>query len=230
VPLRDRLRAATHQKVFVENDANAAAYGEFVAGAGRAARDMVMLTLGTGVGGGVILEGRLLRGHFDNAGEIGHMIVEPGGDRCPCGQRGCLERYASASAVGRWAGRELEAGAASSLREMFERTGQVDARDVQLAMAAGDALAARLWNETVRYLAIAAVNIQHMLNPEQIILAGGLIGAGDRLLDPLREQFARLTWNSAADGPSFALATLGTDAGVIGVAALAREAGEGDVA
>ncbi len=226
VPLRDRLRAATGRRVFIENDANAAAYGEFVSGAGKAASDMVMLTLGTGVGGGVILEGRLLRGHYDNAGEIGHMIVEPEGDPCPCGQRGCLERYASASAVGRWAQRALEAGEQTSLRGALERSGGVNARDVELAMAAGDAVATRIWRETARYLAIAAVNVQHVLNPEQIVFAGGLIGAGERLLAPVREAFAELTWNSAKDGPTFALATLGTDAGIIGVAALAREAAE----
>src|SRR5262249_56909121 len=115
IPLRKLLNEATGQRVSIENDANAAALGEFTAGAGRGVTDMVMLTLGTGIGGGVIMNGQLQRGHFDNAGEVGHMIVVAGGRACPCGQRGCLERYASAHAVGERTVEAIAAGEKSRL-------------------------------------------------------------------------------------------------------------------
>lgn len=229
VPMRDRFSAATGLPVCLENDANAAAFGEFVAGAGRALRDLVMLTLGTGIGGGVILDGRLWRGSFDNAGEIGHMIVLPGGRECPCGQRGCLERYASANAVAERAAEALRAGERSALSDPFlqgQRAGAggggLTAADVEGAATEGDALASRVWEEMCRCLAIACVNIQHLYNPQAVILAGGLINAGGRLLEPVRRCFDALTWTIAPDRPRIELAELGGNAGLIGAAALAR--------
>jgi glucokinase len=217
VPLRERLQRELGLPVCVENDANAAAFGEFVAGAGRDVRDMVMLTLGTGIGGGVVLDGKLWRGSFDNAGEIGHMIVEIGGRPCPCGQHGCLERYASATAIAqRYA--EETAGRAGAA----EAPAGPDAEEVLRRGESGDARAARIWDEACRYLAVACVNIQHLFNVQRIVLAGGLIQAGERLLDPLRRHFERLTWRIAPDHPQIALATLGNDAGLVGAAALAR--------
>lgn len=224
VPLRDRLAARTGLPVVLENDANAAAYGEFAAGAGRGVRTLVMLTLGTGIGGGVVLDGRLWRGAFDNAGEIGHMIVVPDGRLCPCGQRGCLERYASAAAVAQRLSEAVRDGAASVLRERVLAGEAIDARDVLSAMTAGDTLAARLWDEMCAHLAGAVVNLQHLLNPELIVFAGGLINAGPRLLQPIQTHFERRSWRIAPDAPRLALATLGTDAGVIGAALLARAA------
>lgn len=251
VPLRERFSTALGLPCVLENDANAAAYGEFVAGAGRGVRDMVMLTLGTGIGGGIILDGQLWRGRFDNAGEIGHTIVQPDGEPCPCGQRGCLERYASASAIARLARQAIEAGEDSSLSGGFAaRAGKADRRatdaapgagspdsapdrafpsaaitavEVERAAAAGDALAGRIWDQTCRWLAIACVNLQHILNPELIVLAGGLSGAGEHLLAGVRAHFERLSWRIAPDAPRIELAQLGPDAGAIGAAALARE-------
>jgi glucokinase len=221
IPLRDRMARATGLTASLENDANAAAYGEFTAGAARDVQDMVMLTLGTGIGGGVVLRGELLRGSFDNAGEIGHMIIVPDGRPCPCGQRGCLERYGSANAVMERVQEAVRAGADSSLKPKVDSEEAFDARDVREAMAAGDTLAARIWDETCYYLGLAAVNIRHLLNPEVIVLAGGLINAGDELLTPLNEHFERQSWKIAPDVPQIRLATLGTDAGTIGAAALA---------
>ncbi|MBL8879598.1 MAG: ROK family protein [Phycisphaerales bacterium] len=218
-PVRDRLAALTERIVVVENDANAAAYGEFVAGAGEKSGDMVMLTLGTGIGGGVILNGELIRGHFDNAGEIGHMVVEPAGRECPCGQRGCLERYASAAAIADRVREALAGGEQSSLSNATE----LDSGAVQAAAAAGDALASRIWSDACRYLAIACVNLQHILNPRTVVLAGGLINAGEALLDGVAKEFRRLTWKMADDAPAIRLAQLAGDAGVIGAALLARK-------
>lgn len=222
IAVRDRFGELTGYPVVLENDANAAAFGEFVAGAGRDVRDMVMLTLGTGVGGGIVLDGKLLRGAFDNAGELGHTIVEPHGRPCPCGQRGCLERYASAAAVADRLREAILGGEACSLAPRIKAHDAVDARDVLAAIDAGDALAARVWDELCFYLAVATVNVQHSFNPQRVVLAGGLINAGARLLDPVRRHFGALAWRIAPDAPEITLASLGPDAGVIGAAMLAR--------
>ncbi len=222
IPLRDRFAEATGLPVALDNDANAAAFGEFTAGAGRGTRDMVMLTLGTGIGGGIILDGRLLRGTFDNAAEIGHTIAVPGGRPCPCGQRGCLERYSSANAVAERLIEAIEAGETSSL-DPAARTGpRPTSADVARAAREGDALAARIWDEMCLHLAIGCVNIQHMVNPETIVLGGGMIRAGEQLLAPVRAHFRKQVWPVPQDYPRIELATLGDDAGIIGAAALAR--------
>lgn len=214
VPLRARFAEATGLPVNLENDANAAAFGEFVAGAGREVRDMVLLTLGTGVGGGILVDGHLHRGAFDNAGEIGHVIVRPQGRPCPCGQRGCLERYASATAVReRYA--ELAGDAAPPLH---------DAAQVLGAATSGNHVAAQVWNDACEALALACVNLQHTLNPERIVMGGGMAEAGEALLQPVREHFRANTWNVAPDMPQIVAAALGGDAGMIGAAALARGA------
>lgn len=222
VPLRDDFAKATGRPVVLENDANAAAFGEFSAGAGKDVRNMVMLTLGTGIGGGVVLDGRLWRGSFDNAGEIGHMVIVPDGRPCPCGQSGCLERYASANAAAERLAEAVNAGADSLLKPKVAAREPFDARDVLKAVLAGDALAARIWDETCYYLALCVVNLRHLLNPELVVFAGGLINAGDRLLEPVAEHFERLSWKLAPDAPRITLATLGEDAGIVGAAALAR--------
>jgi glucokinase len=222
IPLRARFSEATGLPVVLDNDANAAAYGEFVAGAGRGTRDMVMLTLGTGIGGGIVLDGVIERGAFDNAAEIGHMIVVVGGRDCPCGQRGCLERYGSANAVPERFVEALRAGENSPLRARVDADDALTSVDIADAARAGDALATRIWDETCLYLAIACVNIQHLLNPECVVLGGGLIGAGDQLLEPVREHFRQQAWQIAQDHPRIELATLGDDAGIIGAASLAR--------
>ncbi len=221
VPLAQRFAEASGLSVSLENDANAAAYGEFTAGAGSDVQNMVMLTLGTGVGGGVVIDGKLLRGGLDNAGEIGHTIVVPNGRACPCGQRGCLERYASANAVAERLREAVRGGEHSSLEQRALSGAAFDARDVLEAVGAGDVLARRIWDETCFYLALCIVNVQHFLNPELVVFAGGLINAGARLLEPIEMQFEQLSWRIAPDRPRIALATLGTDAGTIGAAALA---------
>jgi glucokinase len=223
IPLRDRLLEATGLRVSVENDANAAAYGEFVAGAGKGCRDMVLLTLGTGIGGGVVAGGRLHRGFFDNAGEVGHMIVIPDGRACPCGQHGCLERYSSANAVAERLVEAVQAGQKSLLGDRIRRSEAIHAQDVVRASENGCETAQRIWDEACKLLAIACVNLQHLVNPQRVLLAGGLINAGEQLLTPLRKHFAQQTWHVSRDQPEISFATLEGDAGVIGAAELARE-------
>jgi len=230
VPLRDRIKDKTGLPTTLENDANAAAWGEFWAGAGRGTRHMVMFTLGTGVGGGIITDGRLLRGHFDNGAELGHTIIQPGGRPCGCGQKGCLEAYASASYTARRATEAVQAGESSSLADVLAQQDELTSEDVVNAAVQGDALATRIFDETCHYLAVACVNMQHATNPERIVLAGGMIAAGeDALLKPIREKAAEMTWQAADDLPEIMFASLGNDAGFIGAAGaawLAREEGE----
>ena len=205
----------------LENDANAAAFGEFWVGAARGVCNTVALTLGTGVGAGVILEGELLRGHFENAAELGHMIVQPNGLACSCGQSGCLEQYASPGGISRRAGDEIAAGAKSSLADELTRRPSLSGKLVAEAAQAGDALAKRLWDEACRYLAIGCINVQHAFNPERIVLAGGMSRSGDALLDPLRKHVAALKWQLYDDVPDIVIGGLGDDAGVIGAAGCA---------
>ena len=222
VPLRQRLADAVRLRVVLENDANAAAFGEFVAGAGRDVRSLVMLTLGTGVGGGIVLDGRLWRGVCDSAGEMGHTIIVPGGRPCPCGQLGCFERYASANAVAERLAEAVQSGEESALKPQVQAGTTFDARDVLRAADAGDALAARIWDQTCSYLALGCVNLEHLLSPDKVVLAGGLTHAGERLLAPVQRHVQELRWHIATTPPQIALAALGIDAGIIGAAALAR--------
>ena len=218
IRLAELLSAAVGLPVGLENDANAAAYGEHIAGAGVGCQNMVMLTLGTGVGGGVILGGQLVRGAFESAGEVGHMIVALDGRPCPCGQRGCLERYASAAAIAARARQRIDAGDETVLPEGRD----LDAQDVAEAAGRGDALAREIWEDACRRLAQACVNLTHLINVERIVLGGGLSAAGEALLEPTRRHFEALFWRLTDERPQILTARLGDDAGVIGAAALAR--------
>lgn len=221
VPIRDMVARGTGLPANLENDANAAAYGEFWAGGGRGTSDMVLFTLGTGIGGGVIIDGRLVRGFFDNGAELGHMIVVPGGRLCGCGQHGCVEAYASAHFTAVRAVEAIRGGEKSVLKERLDKGQPVETPHVVQAAAAGDPLAARIWDETCRLLATACVNMQHFSNPQKILLGGGMIGAGTHLLEPVRKYFLEMTWKAAKDYPDIDFATLGNDAGFIGAAGLA---------
>ncbi len=224
VPIRDRLARRLDLPAVLENDANAAALAEFLVGAARGVRDMVLLTLGTGIGGGIVLDGQLVHGAHGLGGEIGHMIVAPGGRPCGCGQRGCLERYASATYLARHARQLIEQeGRASALSVVLAEKGDIDARDVVTAAGGGDALAAEVWSEAIEHLAVACVSLARVLDPELILLGGGMAKAGEALLEPLRGRFGDLHWKLAETRTRLALASLGNDAGVIGAAGVARD-------
>ncbi|HEY3244617.1 MAG TPA: ROK family protein [Phycisphaerae bacterium] len=223
VRLAAGIAQRTGLRAVLDNDANAAAFGEFWNGAGRGCRDMVMLTLGTGVGSGVIVDGALVRGHFDNAGELGHMIVQPGGRLCGCGQHGCLEQYASSAGVGRRVADEVRAGASSSLEPMVRAGAVIGGSEVAAAAKSGDPLALRIWDEACYYLAIGCVNIQHAFNPAKVVLAGGMSKAGAFLVEAVKKHYMALRWKLLDDIPEIAIAELGNDAGVVGAAGIAWE-------
>jgi glucokinase len=233
-----RIRAAVSRGLnlpaVLENDANAAAYGEWWVGAGKRRRldNLFMFTLGTGVGGGIVYEGRVIRGASDFAAEIGHSIVVPDGDPCGCGQRGCLEAYCSASYTGKRASRLLEksrkARKKSSLGPLYKHAGAVTAADVAQHAKAGDAFSLEVWNDTCRLLAIACINVCHFMDPQMIVLAGGMSQAGNFLLETVNRHFRENWWKMTPPTTTIALARLGNDAGIIGAAGVAKDARDRD--
>jgi glucokinase len=224
VPISKMLKKKLGKPVVLENDANAACFGEFVAGTGKNIKNMVFFTLGTGIGSGIISDGRLLHGSGDNAAELGHTIVNVNGRLCGCGQRGCAEAYASASNTARRATEAIEAGAKSSLKAVLGKNRQITSKDVYQHLAKGDALAKKITDETAEVLAVLCVNALHCTEPEKIVFAGGMIAAGKPLLDRIKYYFKQHIWKiKKEDGVEICFATLGEDAGIIGAAALAKE-------
>ena len=226
-PLKQRLESIADIPVIIENDANAAAWGEFTHGVGREADDMVLVTVGTGIGGGVVVDGRLLRGAWGVAAELGHLRVVPDGIRCGCGNRGCWEQYASGNALVREA-RELvasgtPAGRAAG-RPVRARPAALKGADVTRAAMEGDPAALELLTDLGTWIGEGAASVAAILDPELIVIGGGVADAGDLLLDPSRAAFRRqLTGRGHRPEAEFALASLGNDAGMIGAAALAAE-------
>lgn len=222
LPLADRLRDGTGAEVVVANDASVAALGEQRVGAGRAHRDLVLVTLGTGVGGGVVVSGRLLTGAGGFAGELGHVVVAEGGRPCPCGNRGCVEAYASGSAIGALArDRLVDPTTVSSLRELD----QVMGPDVTAAARAGDAVAVEVLTEAGTWLGVALASIVNILDPEVILLGGGAAeAASEWMCQPaaatMSSHLVGARWRTA---PPVRLAELGDDAGVVGAAMLALD-------
>ncbi|MEP7035381.1 MAG: ROK family glucokinase [Dermatophilaceae bacterium] len=227
-PLKARLESAIDLPVVLENDANAAAWGEFRFGAASHVDDVVMVTVGTGIGGGVVINGVLLRGAFGVAAELGHMRVVPDGLRCGCGNRGCWEQYASGSALVREA-RELVASGsphAARLRELCAGDpAALTGPDVTRAAVEGDPAAAELLADLGSWIGEGAASVAAILDPGLIVLGGGVSDAGALLLDPARAAFRRqLTGRGYRPEAGLALASMGDDAGIIGVADLAARA------
>ncbi|GAB3754077.1 ROK family glucokinase [Yimella radicis] len=227
-PLKERLEKSVDIEVTIENDANAAAYGEFIHGAGHDVDDMVMITIGTGVGGGVIIDGELFRGSYGIAAEIGHMRVVPDGIRCGCGNRGCLESYGSGRALVREA-RALVAGGSPYAGGLADKCGgdarQLEGKHVTEAAQAGDPAAVELLADIGRWIGEGAASLTSVLDPARFVIGGGVADAGDLLLGPIREGFGRqLTGRGHRPTATFEIAQLGNDAGMVGAAALVRPA------
>jgi glucokinase len=218
--LSDKLGGKT---IVFDNDANVACFGEFVAGAGKGVKDMVFFTLGTGIGAGIISEGKLLRGSGGNAAELGHTIIYPDGRLCNCGQKGCAEAYASASNTAKRATEALQAGENSSMKKILDEKGQITCKDVYDHLKSGDKLAKKITDETAKALAILCINALHATEPQRIVFAGGMIAAGNILLNRIKDYFNEQVWKLKKETVEICFATLGEDAGIIGAAALAKE-------
>jgi len=218
VPLASLLSDALGIPVTIENDANAAAYGEFASGAARGAENAVMLTLGTGLGAGFILGGRLYRGSHGVAAEYGHTTIDLDGEPCACGGRGCLEGLVSAGPMTERAVRNIASGEETSLSASG---GDLTAADIGRAAAEGDELAVRVLAETGRYLGVGLANLVRTLDPDVIVIGGGIARAGETLIAPAREELERRLAGCPSPMPRLALAELGNAAGVVGAALLA---------
>lgn len=220
--LSERL---TGLRVVVDNDATCAVIGEWIYGAAAGASDAVVVTLGTGIGGGLVVNGKVARGALGYAGEIGHMVVDPSGPVCPCGKRGCWERFASGSGLGRLA---REAAHAGRLDEVLGRAGgdpeTVRAEDVTTAAAAGDAAAQAVLEELGWWLALGLANLANILDPSVFVLGGGLVDALDLVLEPVRSSFDDLVEGRfGRPEVMIRLAQLGERAGAVGAGVLARQ-------
>ncbi len=219
VPLIPMLKAALDFPMYLENDGNAAALGEKWCGAGRTALNMVAITIGTGIGGGIIINGRLYRGASGSAGEIGHTVILPDGPQCNCGNRGCLETFTAAPALARQARLAIDMGRATSLAGLANPA----AKDVFAAAAKGDAVALEIIQQMTYYLGLGIANLINMLNPDMVVIGGGVSRAGDLLFKPLRETVLANTLHAAARAVKIEPAQLGNDAGSIGAGAVALQ-------
>lgn len=222
VPLGKLLKDALGRPTVLENDANAAALGEFFLGAGKATTVMALFTLGSGIGGGVVIDGSVLHGAHGFAAELGHIIVQPGGRLCGCGQHGCAEAYASANST---AARATEAVADRPDSSLAQLDQPITAIDVEQHARSGDSLAIEILDGSAYYLALLSINVRSVVDPQMIVLGGGMSHAGDILLNAVRKHFDQQNWHlQGADRCRIELAVLGNDAGMIGAAMAAASA------
>ncbi len=224
VPLKAEIQSHFNLPVCIQNDANAAAVGEWKRGAGKGVNDMIYLTISTGIGGGVICGGQLLLGAGGLAGELGHLIQDPNGPFCPCGHRGHIEAMASGTAIGRIARERLKEDPDSILNQLQSEAGALSAREVGEALAVGDALACSIVEEAAHALGLFAANLVHIFNPARIVIGGGVSQMGDRLLTPMKTAMREQILHPAyLEQLEIVPAALGDDAGLIGTAVLARQ-------
>lgn len=221
VPIKAWLEEDLHIPVSIENDANAAALGEALAGAARGARSCVCITLGTGVGGGIILDGKVYSG-FNYAGaELGHMVIMVDGEDCTCGRQGCWEAYASATALVRQTRRAMEAHPDSAMWKIAGSLDNVDGRTAFDGMRAGDEAASQVVENYVHYVACGLINVINIFQPEVLCIGGGICKEGETLLKPIREYIFQERYSKFCEQQTrLCVAELGNDAGVIGAACL----------
>ena len=223
-PLRDLISNAVKLPCTLDNDANCATYGEWWLGAGRGTQSLVGFTLGTGIGGGIVLNGEIYHGCSDVAGEIGHMTIDSNGRKCKCGNYGCLEQYASGPAIALRAVEGIEAGAESLLEEMVNgRLDDITAATVYEAAVQGDPYATEVMKDTARFLGSGVASIVNILNPQMVVIAGGVTRAGDHLFVPLIAEVRRRAFRSAQECCRIVPAELPGTAGVVGAAGVFKK-------
>ena len=226
IPLRSIIGEKYKVSTFLVNDANAAALAEHHFGAGKGANNLVYLTVSTGIGGGIIINGRLYFGSSGSAGEIGHTTIDVNGPRCSCGNIGCLETLASGTAVAKETIRRISKGEKSSLIEMVEgKTENITAETVGVAAQGGDSLTLEVISKAATYLGVGIVNLVNIFNPEIVIIGGGLAKMGDLLLDSVRQAVRERAFQLSAQAVRIVPAQLGDDAGVFGAAIFAFQQG-----
>jgi glucokinase len=219
LPLRQIIHERLGLPAALDNDANCAVLGEWWMGAARGTRNAIGITIGTGIGGGIIVDGKLYHGASDCAGEIGHTTIDTEGRRCKCGNYGCLEAYASGPNIAMRAVEEIKAGAVSRLADYVGGDlRQVTAQTVYQAAHDGDQLALEVVNDTAKFLGVGIANLLNVFNPEVVVVCGGVTLAGDRLFDPLRREVARRAFKPAVSVCRIIPCELSGTAGVYGAA------------
>lgn len=223
-PLKDRLEVETGLSVVIDNDANLAAIGEMWRGAGDGAKNLLAVTLGTGVGGGLIANGQILHGVNGMAGEIGHITsLATGGAPCNCGKTGCLETIASATGIARIATERVKEHQDSELAAIYNCEKRLTAKDVFDKAKIGDPLALEVVDEISFHLGLAIANLANAINPEKIVIGGGVSKVGDLLIENIKKYFQAYALPRVSAGAQITVATLGNDAGVIGAVWLIKQ-------
>lgn len=214
-------------KVYIENDADAAAYGEMICGAAKGEKDVIMITLGTGVGGGIMIDGKIYTGFNHAGGELGHMVIAAGGAPCTCGRCGCWESYASATALIQQTAETIKQFPESVIHEMIQGdTANITGKTAFDAMQKGDAAGGAIVEQYVEYVGIGAVNLINIFRPKKLVIGGGVSKAGEALLAPLRQYAEKNTYGAEVNTipkTEIVVAKLGNDAGIIGAAMLYRQ-------
>lgn len=219
------LREHFQLPVFIENDATAAAYAESLFGSTKDAKDSIFLTIGTGIGGGIIINRHIIRGAHGSGSELGHMVIGENFYDCNCGRNGCFETLASATAMVKYAMYRMDHGQAESgLKRILNEKGQLEAKDIFDQAAEGDALAVETVHRTAKYMAIGIANIYNIFDPEVIAIGGGVSKAGDSFFDMVRQMAKKMTLVDCIEYGKIVRAELGNDAGIIGAAFLSRQA------
>ena len=224
VPLRAELQQYINKPVYMDNDATVAGWAEYQAGVSRGTDSSVFMTLGTGLGGGIVMNGKIWAGAHGAGSELGHLVIEVDGVPCTCGKRGCAERYCSATAIIRMA-REACADAPNCaiMRAVDGEADKINAKIVLDAAKEGDSVALSVFNRFIKYLTIAINNVISFLDPDMIILGGGVSRAGDFLLDAIKAALPEYLFYPTLKQPELRIASLGNDAGIIGAALLGKE-------
>ncbi|MCX6010556.1 MAG: ROK family protein [Chloroflexi bacterium] len=224
VPLRDIMQERLGKKTFLINDANAAALGEFYFGAARGVCNFIYITLSTGIGGGIVIDGKIYTGAIGAAGEVGHMTIDDNGPICNCGNRGCWEMLASGTALAREAKHRIKEGVRTSILEYAEGDMEkVTAQVIHSAAQQDDSLAKELIARTGYYVGVGLANLINIFNPELIVIGGGLSNIGDMLLGPAFKVAGERAYKEAFQAVRFASAELGRNSGVLGAAAFALQ-------
>jgi glucokinase len=224
VPLRDMVSSKYEVKTCLINDASAGALGEYHFGVGKGVNNLIYLTVGTGIGGGIIINGRLYLGPNGSAGEIGHITIDVNGPRCSCGNIGCLETLASGTAMAREAIRRISRGERSTLTEMMgDKIENITAKLVEMAAQGGDSLALEVISQAATYLGVGMVNLVNIFNPEMIIVGGGVMQMADLLLEPARQVVEERAFKLSAQAVRIVPSQLGDNAAVLGAAVFTYE-------
>ncbi len=223
MPLRDRLQERLGLSVWAGNDANLAALGEHRFGCGQDVDDLVYLTISTGIGGGIISRGELLWGSHGLAAEAGHIILQPDGPLCGCGQHGCLEALASGPAIGRRATEQIAAGKTSTLQPALRDGKSLTGQQVVNAARMGDRLALAVLQQAAVYIGMGIATLVHLLDPAIVVIGGGVSNAGELLLDPIRQTVRAYTMEAYHDGVTIVPTALGDDVGLWGAVALVMD-------